>query len=122
MFLVLNTRNYLSNSFKQSSIEGGSCKNRLREARRSGDQGGEMGPGTNVGDSMQRLRPPLIARDAEPGHSSSLIHQEPDLLRQCEPAHQVGHPCVDGDRRVAESEGGYVWVGRCVAGEDWGLS
>ncbi|BAS91255.1 Os04g0640750, partial [Oryza sativa Japonica Group] len=84
----------------------------LREAGGAGDERREAGAGADVGDAVQRLRPPLVRRDPQPRQRRLLVHQEPHLLRQRQPPQQVRRPRRAALRPVAEPVPGHRRVRR----------
>ncbi|EAZ32164.1 hypothetical protein OsJ_16369 [Oryza sativa Japonica Group] len=79
----------LANGAEEGGVEGGGGEDGLREAGGAGDERREAGAGADVGDAVQRLRPPLVRRDPQPRQRRLLVHQEPHLLRQRQPPQQL---------------------------------
>ena len=93
---------YPSDLFPERSVEGSSGGDDLREAGGAGEAAAELGAGTDVGDAVKSLRPPLVPLDPQPGHLYSIIHQQPYLLRQCQPSDEVSGPLMDRQRNSTE--------------------
>lgn len=77
----------------------------MREARGGGDDPVELNAGTDVGDAVQGLGPPLVRRDAEAGDGRRGVDELEDLLVQCEPGDEVTGPLDGGQVCSAEKVG-----------------
>ena len=111
---------YLSNGFKQRSIEGSRRQDDLREAGGTRNHIWKFRPWTNVRDTVQSLRPPLILWNPKPGHISSIVDKKPNLLLQCQPLHQILHSRLKPEWWITEGEPRHGWIGFCIAGKRGG--
>lgn len=83
----------------------------MREAGGAGDRAVETDAVAVTGNTVQRLRPPLIGGDAESRDGGGGVNQLQYLLIQCQPGNQVPSSLVKGQRDLAEFEGFGVGVG-----------
>ena len=75
----------------QAGIPGGRHADGLREHRGI----------TGARHAVQRLAPPVVGRNAEPGDGRRGVLHLPDLLFQRHARDQIVHPLLDGQRRIA---------------------
>lgn len=97
-------RTHLPDCFPQGCVEGGGGGDDLREAGGGREVTLESSPGPHVRDPVKSLRPPLVPLDPEPGDCRGIVHQQLDLLLQCEPSDEVPHPLRGRSRDLAEGE------------------
>nr|GLL48064.1 hypothetical protein CRG98_031993 [Ipomoea trifida] len=88
----------------------------LREAGGAADRTTQRNALSDVGDSVQSLRPPVVGGNAEAGNGGGGVHELGDLLVQREARDQIPDSEADGEIRLAEVEGFVLWVGG-IAGE-----
>lgn len=84
----------------------------MREAGGAHDFARESNAPPVERNAVQRLRPPLVRRDAQPRNRRSRAHQLRYLLVQRQPRNQVLHSLLNRQGRVAESERFGARVGR----------
>jgi hypothetical protein len=83
----------------------------LREAGGGAERAVEVDAAAGVGHAVQRLRPPLVRRHAQPGDGRGLVPELRDLLLHRQPRHQVVGAPLHRQPLVAER-----YVGRLLAG------
>lgn len=95
---------YPSNLLPERGIEWGSSGYDLRKTSSSREFPAKSGAGPHIGDPMKSLRPPFIPLDPQPRDCCRIVHEQTDLLGQCEPSDQILHPIRDWQRLAAEGE------------------
>ena len=94
------SKTHLADSFPEGLIERSSGKDDGGEAGGARDfvvKEGALAAGlANVGDAMQRLRPPLVLGQADPLHACGRVSELLGLLLQRHSVHQVLHPNLEG--------------------------
>nr|GLL25030.1 hypothetical protein CRG98_031993 [Ipomoea trifida] len=97
-------------------VERGGGEDDLGEAGGDADRTIQRNAFFDVGDSVQRLRPPVVYGNAEAGNGGDGVYKLGDLLIECEARDEISYSKAGGEIRQAEAQGFGLWV-EWIAGE-----